>query len=407
MTDALESIGEFDIAIVGAGPAGSACAIRLARAGLSVALVDKAFFPRDKPCGEYQSPEIQRIFESLGVKDKILAANPAKLKGMRIWTRDGNSFQGDFSSDPASPIYGLSLPRLILDNILMNHAKEQGASVFEGFTIKQLINDGKRTTGIEGHLDGQKVRLNAKLIVGADGINSVVAQRLGIRQHHRWLRKVAFVAHFDGIADLSSYGEMFVSKNRYCGIAPLSRDLTNVCVVVDSSLAQTWKTDIEEHYFTEIARYPLLANRIRNATMTKPIKAVGPLAVGAKRATASGAILVGDAAFFLDPFTGEGMYTALANAELASDLLLKHWESDGPTERFFPIYEKERLRAFRAKWRVCSLIQLAIRYPAILQFFTERLGKRKKLADILVGVTGDFRSPYEVLSATWFARLLI
>src|SRR5207244_9380309 len=136
-------------------------------------------------------------------------------------------------------------------------------------------SDGHRIAGIEGHLDGQKVRLNAKLIIGADGINSVVAQRLGIRQHHRWLRKVAFVAHFEGISDLSSYGEMFVSKNRYCGIAPLGGDLTNVCVVVDSSLAQTWKTDIEEHYFTEIARYPMLAIRLGNASMAKLVKAAG------------------------------------------------------------------------------------------------------------------------------------
>src|SRR5882724_3058566 len=186
MTEVVESIGEFDIAIVGAGPAGSACATWLTRAGMSVALVDKAFFPRDKPCGEYQSPEIQRIFDSLDVKDKILAANPARLKGMRIWTDDGNSFQGDFSSDPNSPIYGLSLPRRILDDILMKHAKEQGASMFEGFTIKQIVSPGQRITGIEGHLDGQKVQLNAKLIIGADGINSVVAKRLGLRQQHRW-----------------------------------------------------------------------------------------------------------------------------------------------------------------------------------------------------------------------------
>ena len=407
MTDVAESLGEFDVAIVGAGPAGSASATWLSRAGLSVAMVDKAFFPRDKPCGEYQSPETQRIFDSLGVKEKILAANPARLKGMRIWTGDGYNFKGDFSSDPTSPIYGLSLPRRILDDILMRHAEEQGASVFEGFTIKQLISNHQRITGIEGNLDGQKVRLDAKLIVGADGINSVVAKRLGLRQQHRWLRKVAFVTHFENVDGLSSYGEMFVSKKRYCGLAPLGRNLTNVCVVVDTNVAQTWKDDVEENFLKEIDRYPILAERMRNSTMIKPVKAVGPLAVGAVRATSSGAILVGDAAFFLDPFTGEGMYTALANAELASDLLLKHWSTNGPAEEFYSKYEKDRLKAFKGKWRVCSLIQVVIRHPVMMRFFTERLGKRKKLADILVGVTGDFRSPYEVLSATWLARLLI
>jgi len=407
MTDAVERLGEFDVAIVGAGPAGSASATWLSRAGLSVALVDKAFFPRDKPCGEYQSPETQRIFDRLGVKEKILAANPARLKGMRIWTSDGNNFRGDFSSDPSSPIYGLSLPRRILDDILMRHAAEQGASVFEGFTIKQLIGNDRQVTGIKGQLDGQKVQLDAKLVIGADGINSVVANRLGLRQHHRWLKKVAFVTHFENVDALSSYGEMFVSKDRYCGLAPLGRNLTNVCVVVDTKVAQTWKDDIEENFFKEVARYPILAERMQNSKMIKAIKAVGPLAVGTVRATSPGAILVGDAAFFLDPFTGEGMYTALANAELASDILLKHWSTNGPSEEFYSKYEKERLKAFKGKWRVCSLIQLAIRYPMMMRFFAERLGKRKKLADILVGVTGDFRSPYEVLSAAWLARLLI
>src|SRR5215831_14372489 len=86
----------YDVAIVGAGPAGSACAVHLARAGMDVVLVDRAAFPRDKPCAEYLSPASEPLLDELGVLDALEAAHPARLLGFRIFAPGGHVFQGDF-----------------------------------------------------------------------------------------------------------------------------------------------------------------------------------------------------------------------------------------------------------------------------------------------------------------------
>src|SRR3990172_4944686 len=142
VTGARFSVGTWDAVIVGAGPAGSALAIRLARAGHAVLLLDRARFPRDKPCSEYLSPGTVGALDELGVLDRVLDARPARLTGMRVAGPDGTVMEGRYVSSHAYPPpvpFALSLPRRTLDQILRDAAGAAGAEVREGVAVEELV----------------------------------------------------------------------------------------------------------------------------------------------------------------------------------------------------------------------------------------------------------------------------
>jgi flavin-dependent dehydrogenase len=128
----------YDVIVVGAGPAGSATATFLARAGFKVAMLERAAFPRPKPCAEYLSPEASRILDTLGVSEALESESPAHLHGMRIVSPSGREFTGRYRPSPGSPNrrdYGIALPREILDLRLARAAVANGVTLFEGTTL--------------------------------------------------------------------------------------------------------------------------------------------------------------------------------------------------------------------------------------------------------------------------------
>jgi flavin-dependent dehydrogenase len=135
------------------------------------------------------------------------------------------------------------------------------------------------------------------------------------------------------------------------------------------------------------------------------VAATGPFNVRAPRAWAPGALLVGDAADFFDPFTGEGIYAALRGGELAGSAALRTLESPA-TDDALRDYDRMRRREFRGKWRVERLVGAAVAFPALIERATAALSRRKDLADLFVGVTGDFVPPREVLRPSYLLALL-
>ena len=166
---------------MGAGPAGSTTALLLARAGASVLLLDRARFPRDKPCSEYLSPATTDVLERLGVG--ILAAvertTHARLYGMKVVAPGGAAMVGRFRG--ASRPYSFAIPRTSFDAILVAAAARAGARVSEGTTVEDLVWDRGAVAGVVARSrNGQRATCRARIVIGADGLRSVVARRLGL-----------------------------------------------------------------------------------------------------------------------------------------------------------------------------------------------------------------------------------
>lgn len=406
----------YDVAIVGAGPAGTASAIHLARGGQRVVVVDRSVFPRDKPCAEYLSPAAEPLLHALGIMDALAAAQPHRLRGFRIFAPNGRVIQGDFAAthgpDGAS-LYetGMVIPRLALDAVLLDAARRAGASVCEGWRLGQieLRPDGYRLYPV-----GASDPIDARLLVAADGVHSTVARRLGL-QTFGALRKIGLVAHMRGIAGLGAYGEMHAANRRYVGIAPMESGesgaddaLCNVAMVVDERRDGRRLAGKPDAFLLDaLSSFPGLRDRLSALRVERRTLAISRLNVIARRLSSARLLLVGDATGYYDPFTGEGIYAALRGAELLASVALPALARDDLSAAALSVYDERHRTAFHGKRLVEQIIQLAVQTPPLLNHIARVIERRKFMADTMIAVTGDFLPASAVLRPGYLARLVI
>jgi len=400
----------YDAIVVGAGPAGSACAVHLAAAGRSVLLLDKAGFPRGKVCGEYLSPETARLLDRLGALEAVEAA-ARPVRGMRIVAPDGTELVAEYPR--AGPRRGyrdhaLAIPRLELDRILLERARAHPVEVREGFRVTDLALAGEQVTGVRGLTrDGRAETFRGRLVIGADGRHSAVARRLGLIRPHPRLRRLALVAHLRGIERLDGHGEIYLAPPFYAILNPLPGDRCNVSVVGPIGRAAPRRREVEACFAAWLARVPAAAARVARASPAGPIRALGPLAYRVARPRQGGVLLVGDARGFYDPFTGEGIYTALRSAELAAEVAVAALEAGDCSRRALAPYEAGCREAFTAKQRVSRLLQALIARRRLATLVAHRLARRPDLLGPLMGVLGDFLPPGRLLAFAYLRRLLL
>jgi len=400
-----------DVVIVGGGPAGASTAFQLARRGVRVRILDRARFPRSKPCAECLSPQASRILHDMGLLGS-LERQSALLRGMIVRAPGGVSARGDYAASTGWRAFrdrGLSIRRELLDAALLERAREAGAIVEERVRATDVLrDDAGAARGAEVlDSDNRPRQVQATIVVGADGLRSIVARRLGLSRSARWPRRISLVAHYRGVADVTDYGEMHIERDGFVGIADVAGGVTTVAAVFPAVRAREMSQDRAAFLDRWLASKPHLRDRFRSATRDGPVTAVGPFASRTRRATHAGALLVGDAADFYDPFTGEGIYAALRGGELVADAIVAALEQRTREREVFHAYDERRRREFGAKWWVERLIACGVAIPAVANRAARALRADKRLADLLVGVTGDFVPARRVLQLDYLAQLLV
>lgn len=396
--------------VAGAGPAGSATAAFLARSGYSVLAVDRAAFPRDKACSEYMSPETVRILSRLGVVEVLEKAGAVALEGMKINAPLGATAHGRFALARYRPFRptGLSISRRILDYELVTAARAAGAVVAERTRVEDLVYDGGVVAGaiVRDHA-GQQHSVRARLTVGADGLRSIVARRMGSRTHGR-PRRVAFVAHVVGVHGMGSSAELHFGSPGLVGLNPIGHGRTNVTLVVPANRAVPARGQVEQFFSNTVSDFPVVGERVRAGAIEGPVLATGPFAAWSGRVVAPGALLVGDAADFFDPVTGDGIYSALRGAELVAETATAALSRPGAltVDHLIP-YRQMRRRVFAGKWMVERMIGRLIDCPRFFERIVARLGRRAGMAHTIIGVTGGFVPTRAVLNPIFLARMVL
>ena len=386
-----------DVAVVGAGPAGAAAAILLAEHGLDVIVLDRAALPRPRiVCGEYLSPEAARLLDRLGVLKAVDAAGAAPLTGMRITAPDGTVVVGRYGAVGGWRPYrqhAMGVPRATLDGALVERLRGLPVDLRERTRVVDVLVERGRVVGVRAE-NGERCTLDvrARMVVGADGRASVVAQRLGCRRPHP-LRRMALMTYVSGLADCRELGEIFVDPPDYAILNPIGPDRVNLGLVVPLSHAAPWSGRLHDFLAARVRQLPHLARRLAGASLVAPIRALGPLAHRVAPPRAGGVVLGGDAAGFYDPFTGEGVFTALRSAELVAETIARALRSDDVSVRALAAYERARRDAFRGKERVTRALQLIIGHRRLANFACRALSRRPAVLDALLGVFGDYVPP--------------
>jgi geranylgeranyl reductase family protein len=399
---------DVDVVVVGAGPAGAATAILLAERGWSVTLLDKAAFPRPKICGEYLSPEAARVLDRLAVLKAVDQAGAQPLRGMKIVAPDGTVLEGLYPTSGPWRGYrdhALAIPREVLDRILVDRARGLPVNVRERHRVTGLLHRAGSVAGVTAQdEDGRDLKIAARLVIGADGRASAVASSLGLVRRHR-LRRMALIQYVSGLEGIEDRGEIYLDPPDYAILNPVAPGLVNLGLVVPLGHARPFARRLQTFFGARLSQLRHLAPRLDGMKREGRLSAMGPLAYRVSEPQVGGVMLVGDAAGFFDPFTGEGMFTALRSAELLTETAHAALTRNDVSVETLAVYGARRRAELAAKSRVTRGLQLLIARRRLSNLAARALARRPHLLHTLLGVFGDFVPPRALLGAAFSRRV--
>lgn len=370
-------MGMTDVLIAGGGIAGSALAIMLGRAGLAVELFEQGRFPREKACGEGLMPGGVGVLARLGLAE---AVGGAPFYGVRYYA-GALVAEGRFPAIAGVPATGRGQRRRRLDQILFaNAAATPGVTARTGTRVEAPLRERGRVVGLI--VAGQERR--APLVVAADGARSRLRRQLELDgpPPRRW--RVGLRTHFRLAPGQVQppWVEVFIGNGYELYVTPLPQD-----EVLVAGLAERDRVvdGAEASMRRWLAEQPVLRERLEGAERCTALLGMSPLGRRARAGVAPGAVLLGDAARFLDPITGGGMAQALLTAELLAHYIT---ERRGPGDTWLRAYDRARQALLRDEQLLTRIVLGLAAHPRLARQALRLLRAAPALFSHLIGVAG-------------------
>jgi 2-polyprenyl-6-methoxyphenol hydroxylase-like FAD-dependent oxidoreductase len=335
----------YDVIIVGARCAGSPLGMLLARAGRSILVVDRATFPSDCLSTHFIQPQGVGLLAKWGLVRRLLATRCPPLRGLKFNGPPGVNQDIEF---PA-PAIGLCPRRSIIDNILVEAAREAGAEVREGFSMQDLVHDANgRVAGISGRdAAGNTVTEEGSIVVGADGLHSRMAQLVDAPEYNRVETLVcAYFSYFAGF-DQREMLELGDQPGSGFLCFPTHDNLTCIAAVRPVEDFAAYRADIEGTFAQTIATFgPEIASRVKATTRAERWYGTADVPHYFRKPYGLGWALVGDAGLHIDPTLGLGMSKAFSEADLLAPALIAALDEPSSFDAHLQRFHEQRDEAW-------------------------------------------------------------
>ncbi|MCS7076900.1 MAG: geranylgeranyl reductase family protein [Bacteroidia bacterium] len=405
------------ITIIGAGPAGATAALTLAKLGVPCTLFDKATFPRDKICGDAISGkvlEVIRKIEPKWINELQLQPYTLTTLGISFISPGGQRVDLPFQKQPQldKPV-GFVIRRKDFDNFLVEKVKKEPLIRFyEGTEVKIARY---RPDSIMIETDGkEKFIYYTKVILGADGANSIIASRFGkygLDPKHHSAGVRAYFTNVQGIHP-QNYIELHYLKTLlpgYFWVFPLTENTTNIGIGMRSDHISKYRVNLRQKVLDSIQNEPQLRERFRYAQLQGSITGWN-LPLGSKLRKLSGHryLLLGDAGALIDPFTGEGIGNAMYSGYLAA-LTLQHCldhKLDFSDEVLLG-YDIAIAQRLKAELSISTTLQRLVQYPWLFNWVVKKAHRSKSLQETLICMFEDVKMRNRFKNPFFYLKILL
>ena len=389
-----------DVAIVGAGPAGSIAAHHLAEAGVQVVLLDKAKFPRDKTCGDGVAHEGLNILTRMGLGEWLSDFQDFDM--LRLSSPNGQVLDIPYLQEGID--FGRTIPRLLLDARLVEAAVDAGAKLVEGVKVDTVDFSDQRPVVVGG-----EVKVDARLVILADGSQAPVTRKLGLARDtvpDMTAVRQYYTGDTGPTGRLELHFQQWVSPG-YTWVFPLGDGRVNIGTGTFTSRVRSKKVNLRE-VLENFKDDPIIEGRLEKAEPDGPFKGF-PLrtSFGSISTHADHLMVAGDAAGLVNPFTGEGITPALQSGEMAAAQAITALETGNTSHERLAPYSSALRSIFAADYRAFRILRQLINFPVLVNRLVKNLQNDSEMALLVSFIIIGYRSPRLAFKPSTIVRLLL